>query len=145
MQRTAPFRILAVALVAMAALALSACGESKEEKALTAVCTAKADIQAQVDDLKMLTPGTFTTTKVQDGVQAIGDDLRTIQDNLPTLSDSARQQVKSANETFRSEFASVGVEIAKTISAEDAAAQLKQSFADLAAAYEQAFASVQCN
>ena len=44
-------RFLAVAALALA-LILAACGESKEDKAQTSVCSARADIKAQVDELK---------------------------------------------------------------------------------------------
>lgn len=133
-----------VALVAIVLVVVNPFGETEEEKALTAVCSAKADIQTKVDELKMITPASFTTQGVQDAVSAIGDDLRTIQDSLPTLTDDARTQVKAANDKFRSQFVSLASQIARSITAEDAAAQLKTAFADLADSYKQAYDSVQC-
>ena len=43
---------------------LTACGESSEEKAQNTVCDAREDISTQVDDLKAITPATFTTDAV---------------------------------------------------------------------------------
>ena len=47
--------IASLLLVLIAALALGACGESKEDKAKSTVCDARADIGKQVDKLKGLT------------------------------------------------------------------------------------------
>ncbi|MBI5310616.1 MAG: hypothetical protein HZB14_06260 [Actinobacteria bacterium] len=144
MPRSALKQPLTIALAMFAAALLAGCGESKEEKALNAVCSAKAGIETAVGDLKAITPATFTSQQVQNSIQSIRDDLSTIQENVPALSDSARQQVQTANQQFRSELTAVAAEILKTLSAQDAATKLQQSFTDLAAAYEQAYASVQC-
>lgn len=133
-----------VAVVAIVLVVVNPFAESEQDKALTAVCSAKADIQKQVDSLKTLTPATFTTQQVQDAVKAIGDDLSTIQDNLPTVTEQSRSQITTANQRFRAEFLNVAGQVARSITAKDAAAQLKSSFADLASAYQQAYQSVKC-
>lgn len=139
------FAILGVvALVAIVLVIVNPFAESEEEKALTAVCNSKVEIQKQVDSLKSITPATFTTQEVQDSITAIGDELGVIRENIPTLADDVRADVQAANQKFRSSFLSITAQVAKTLSAEDAAAQLKQAFTELATAYGQAFASVKC-
>ena len=52
--------IAVVLITLVAALGLGACGESKQDKAKTSVCSAQSDIRKEVDKLKGLTPSTVT-------------------------------------------------------------------------------------
>jgi len=67
------------AIVALAlCLVVSACGESAEEKAQSTVCSARADIKQQTDELKGMTLTTATLDGVRANLNAIRDDLDTI-------------------------------------------------------------------
>ena len=68
--------IAAVLIALLAALALGACGESKEDKAKSTVCDARADISKEVDQLTGLTASTVTVD---------GDVLISMGDNLVGL------------------------------------------------------------
>ena len=101
----ARLRAMTRALTIIAILAaglLTACGESSEEKAQTTVCDARADISAQVDDLKAITPATFSTDAVSKSLSAIQSDLSDIRGAQSDLSDDRRQQVEDATKTFTS-------------------------------------------
>ena len=69
-----------ILVLVAAALALAACGESTQDKAQSQVCDARADIGKQVDDLKALTPATFTTDAVTKSLDAIRSDLSKMND-----------------------------------------------------------------
>src|SRR3954467_10603424 len=93
-----PVRRSALALLLAAALGVAACGESDQEKAQKKVCSARADISKQVDELKSLTPTTATVDGVRQNVNAIQDDLKDIASARGTLSADRRAQVKTATE-----------------------------------------------
>jgi uncharacterized protein YjbJ (UPF0337 family) len=129
----------------LVALALAGCGDSAEEKAQASVCNARDDIQKQVDDLKALTPATFTTDAVSQSLQAIESDLDDMKNAQSDLSGDRRQQVESANQAFASQVQDVVKDIGTSLSASDAKTQLTQALQQLAAGYEQAFSRIDCN
>jgi uncharacterized protein YjbJ (UPF0337 family) len=137
--------IACLLLALVAALALGACGESKEDKAKSAVCDARSDISKQVDKLKGLTVSTVTIDGVQESLKAIRSDLTKIKDAQGDLSSDRRQQVEDANKAFTSQVQSVVGSVGKSTSLSDAKAQLTSAVQDLAAAYQQSFARVDCN
>jgi hypothetical protein len=73
-----PLLLLVVVLVP--ALGLAACGQSAADKAKSQVCSARADINKQIDYLKGLTLQTATTTGIKNSLTAIGNDLTKIKD-----------------------------------------------------------------
>jgi uncharacterized protein YjbJ (UPF0337 family) len=137
--------IACLLLAVVAALALGACGESKEDKAKSAVCDARSDISKQVDKLKGLTVSTVTIDGVQESLKAIRSDLSKIKDAQGDLSSDRRQQVEDANKAFTSQVQSVVGSVGKSTSLSDAKAQLTSAVQNLAAAYQQSFARVDCS
>jgi uncharacterized protein YjbJ (UPF0337 family) len=137
--------IACLLLALVAAFALGACGESKEDKAKSAVCDARSDISKQVDKLKGLTVSTVTIDGVQESLKAIRSDLSKIKDAQGDLSSDRRQQVEDANKAFTSQVQSIVGSVGKSTSLSDAKAQLTSAVQDLAAAYQQSFARVDCS
>jgi len=138
--------VIAFLLLALvAALGLSACGESKEDKAKSTVCDARADISKQVDQLKGLTVSTVTIDGVQSSLKAIRGDLSKIADAQGDLSGDRRQQVQDATKTFTSQLQSIAGSVVKSQSLSDAKAQLTSALQQLGAAYKQSFARVDCS
>ena len=136
-------RLLLVSLLGLG-LALGACGESDEEKAKADVCDARDDIRANVRELQDLTLGSATVDKVKASLEAIGDDLKKIADAQDQLSGSDKKKVQEANQAFKSKLKTLGGEVGRSVSLEDAAQQLKSDFADLATTYQQALAPIDC-
>jgi hypothetical protein len=137
---------IAVPLIALlAALGLGACGESKQDKAKSSVCSARSDMSKQVDQLKGLTASTVTIDGVQSSLKAIRDDLAKIKDAQGDLSGSRRQQVEDATKTFTSQVQSVAGSIGKSTSISDAKAQLTSALQQLGDAYKQSFARLDCS
>ena len=137
---------IAVLLVALlAALGLGACGESKEDKAKSAVCDARSDISKQVDKLKGLTASTVTVDGVQQSLKTISSDLSKIKDAQGDLSDERRQQVQDANKAFTSQLQSIVGSVGKSTSLSDAKSQLTSATQQLATAYQQSFARIDCS
>jgi hypothetical protein len=127
------------------ATGLGACGESDEEKAQNEVCDARADIQQQVDELSGLSLETATLEGVQKNLTAIRDDVRQIGDARGDLSDERKQQVESATKAFTSQLQSIAGDIGRSLSVADARTELESAFDQLASAYEQSFAKVDCS
>ena len=136
--------LLVVVLALVTALALAACGQSAADKAKSQVCSARADINKQIDYLKGLTVQTATTTGIKNSLKAIGDDLTKIKDAQPQLNAERKQQVQSANQAFRSELESVVNNIGINLSISNAEAQLKTAVKQLAQSYQQTFAAINC-
>jgi membrane peptidoglycan carboxypeptidase len=137
--------IALASLAVVAALAIGACGESKEDKAKKTVCNARADISKQVDQLKGLTISTATADDVQQSVKAINSDLSKIKDAQDDLSDDRRQQVEAATKSFTSQLQSIIESLGSSTSLRDAASQLTSATQQLATAYEQSFAPIDCS
>jgi membrane peptidoglycan carboxypeptidase len=137
--------IAPVLLALVAAVALGSCGESKQDKAKNTVCSARADIGKQVDQLKGLTISTATADAVQKSVQAIRSDLSKIKDAQGDLSDERRQQVQAANKAFTSQVQSIVKSLGSSTSLSDAKTQLTSATQQLAAAYQQSFARIDCS
>jgi Tfp pilus assembly protein PilP len=136
---------LTLVLGLVAALALAACGESAQDKAKKQVCSARDDIQKQVNELKSLTPATATTSGIKDNLTAIQNDLNKIADAQGDLNADRKKQVQQANDKFVSEFKSIASNLGSNLSVGDARAQLKAAAQQLASAYQSSFAGVNCD
>ena len=136
-----PFLLIAL----LGAVALGACGESKEDKAKSTVCDARADISKQVDQLKGLTVSTVTIDGVQNSLKAISSDLSKIKDAQGDLSGDRRQQVQDATKTFTSQVQSIAGSVGKSTSLSEAKTQLTSALQQLGDAYKQSFARVDCS
>jgi hypothetical protein len=135
---------IVVLLALFATLALSACGESKQDKAKGTVCDARADLSKQVDKLKGLTVSTVTADGVQSSLNAISSDLSKIAGAQGDLSADRRKQVQDATKTFTSQVQDIAGSVGKSTSVSDAKAQLTSALQQLGDAYKQSFAKVDC-
>jgi len=141
MKLSIPFVVLAL----LACLAVGACGQSKQDKAKSTVCDARADISKQVDKLKGLTPSTVTIDGVQSSLKAISSDLSKIKDAQGDLSADRRKQVEDATKTFTSQVQSIAGSIGRSTSLSQAKTQLSSALQQLGTAYKQSFAGVDCS
>ena len=124
---------------------LGACGESDEEQAQDAVCDARASIQNQVDELSGLTLDTATVASVGDSLNAIRDDLEQIAEAQGDLNDERKQEVESANKEFTSQLQSIAKNLTSSLSVSGAKEQFQAALTQLADAYRQSFAAVDCS
>jgi hypothetical protein len=137
-------RPLLLVVVLVPALALAACGQSAADKAKSQVCSARTDINKQLNYLQGLTLATATTTGIQNSLEAIGNDLTKIKDAQPQLNAERKQQVQSANQAFRSELETVVNNIGTNVSLSNAETRLKTAVQQLAQSYKQTFAAINC-
>ena len=131
--------------VVMLAFALGACGESDEEKAQNTICDAKTDIGEQVDELKAVTPATITGDDVRQNLDAIKTDLKNIEAAQGDLSSDRRSEAEAANKEFSSSVQGIVGQLGSSLSAADAKEQLVTALNQLAAAYQKAFAPLNCD
>jgi hypothetical protein len=135
-----------VGIALIVALALAACGgESAEERAQKQVCSARADIKKQVDELKSTTISTASLDGVQQNLQAIGKSLSTIAGAQKDLKGDRKQDVQAATQAFKTEVASVGRELVTSLSAADAKQQIQTALQGLATSYRKALAPIDCS
>ncbi len=140
MSRT--FAVVVLALV----LTVSACGgDSAEERAQKKVCSARADIKKQVDDLKSTTISTVTVDGVQSNLQAIGKSLSQMAEAQKDLKGDRKQEIQAATQSFKSAVTSVGRNLITSLSASDAKEQIQTALQGLATSYQKALAPIDCS
>lgn len=142
----------AVAALLVSMLALSACGESAQEKALAQVCKARSDISAQITKLEALTLSTNTANEAKAGFEAISKDLTKIKDEQSALAPARREQVQKATDTFESQLSSIAAGLVSSLGSgsieaqlKNAGPQLKSAFSMLTADYKQALGPISCS
>jgi hypothetical protein len=132
---------------AAAALLAGGCGgQSASDKAASQVCDAKADIQKQIDGLRTAGTSGILVGKVQTALRAIQSDLSSIATAIPDLADDRRQQVQTANATFKQALSEAAGTLVSGLSmdADDAGGQVTAALSQLASSYTTAFAPVAC-
>lgn len=118
---------------------------SQEEKALQAVCSARADIQNRVDNLASTTVTNFTVDGFKSDVNGIVNDLKTIKDNQSELDVDRKQQIQQATEQFGSEVSSTLRSLGTSLSLENAQAKLKTAGQQLIDSYKATLQPVDCS
>lgn len=137
--------IVAIAIAVIAGALLAACGQSKQDKAQSQVCSARADIKKQVDTLSGMTASTFTLDGVKSSLQSISGDVKKITDAQGDLSGDRQDKVKQANAEFKSSVQSVTGSLLRSLSLSGAQQQLKTAASQLRASYEKALAPIDCS
>jgi Tfp pilus assembly protein PilP len=132
-------------LALASALILSACGESAEEKAQNTVCSARADIKKQVDELKGLTATTVSLDGVQANLKAIRKNLEKIRGAQGDLKGDRKQQAKTATEAFATQVKGVGKQVVAGLTASEGKQQIKTALDGLAAGYKSALGPIDCS
>jgi hypothetical protein len=144
-----------IAVLLTAGLVFAGCGGSDNDKAvseggsqqdqtMSQVCAARADIKKQLDTLTSMTASTFTADGVKTSLQSIRDDLKTLASAQRGLTGDRKQAIQQANSQFKTTVESVGSTLLKSLSASDAAAQLKSAAGELKTSYEKALAPIDC-
>ena len=135
---------LALIVVSCGAFALSACGESKEDKAKKQVCSARSDISKQIDSLKTLTISSSTPDDVKAALNTIKGDLSKMKDAQPDLAPDRKQQVQTATKTFESQLQQIVPSTVNGLSVTNAKTQIQSAVTSLEAAYKQALEPINC-
>jgi hypothetical protein len=138
-------RSMVLCLAVVVAVAVAGCGESKADKAKKQVCSARSDIQKQVNELKSLTPTTVTADKVKSSLSSIQDDLKKITAAQGDLNAERKKQVQSANQEFSSQLQSIAGSFGSSLSLSQVATQLQSALQQLGTAYQTTFAKVDCS
>jgi gas vesicle protein len=137
-----PVAVLAITTVLAAAAGCG--GGSSADTAKTNACNAKADINTQVTKLQNLPPSLSSLDTAKTALQKIQKDLSTIDDSVPDVTGDLKDQLKAANEAFKSQVTQVTQDITSAQAATDAAGTLTAAGQQLATQYQQAFADVKC-
>ena len=136
---------LTLTLTVCAALALSACGTSKEDDAKASVCKAREDIRKQVTELQNVTAGTPTPAALKAVLDAIGKDLKQIKDAQGDLKGERQAEVKKAKQQFESALTQITQNFAKDLSVTDARARLAKVSTAVALAFQTALQPIDCS
>ena len=137
-------RQLTVVVLALA-LVVSACGgESADKKAQKSVCSARANIKKQVDELKSTTISTASVDGVKANLKSIRDNLAQMTKAQKDLKGKRKQQVQSANQAFKTEVSGVARQLGKSVTLSAGADQIKTALQSLATGYQSALAPIDC-
>jgi flagellar basal body-associated protein FliL len=133
-----------LAVVAIGLVVFFATRTSKEEKALQAVCTARADIKTQVNNLASTNVSNFTVNGFKASVNSIRADLQTIKDNQADLGKDRKAEIQQANSQFTSSVTSTLKSLGTSLSINNAQDKLKQVGQGLISAYQSSLEPVDC-
>jgi flagellar biosynthesis/type III secretory pathway M-ring protein FliF/YscJ len=145
MRHVFPTRLVLSALViAFMGGALAGCGESKQDKAKKAVCSARSEIEKSVNDLRSLTL-TVTVDGVKNDISSIQTNLKKMVDNQKELASDRKDKVTSATQAFGQQLKSIASGLTSNLSLTNAASQVKTAGASLQSAYTSALAPIDCS
>jgi hypothetical protein len=133
-----------VVLLLAGSLAITACGESAQEKAKAEVCSARADISHQLNMLTSLTASTISPTAVKTGVEAVANDLSKIKKAQGNLAPARKEQVQAATHTFETQLSTILTGITSNLSLSNAEAQFKSALSQLATSYKSTLGPINC-
>ena len=138
-------RTITLVLVAFAALGMSACGTSKEDKAQASVCKARTDIGRQITALEGLKADTQSSAQAKASLSAIGEDLTKIKAAQADLSASRKKETGTANAQFAAAATQIAQRLDQGSSLKDAAAHLSAAAAALGQAYKATIKQFGCS
>jgi hypothetical protein len=146
---------------ACAALALIGCGSSSDEgssatatptqapasaqdRAASQVCSARGDIQTQVQTLSSLTAGGATKADVTTALTAIQTDLQKMKTAQPDLAPERKQQVQDAATAFGTQLKDIVQQTVAGLSKTDAKTQATNAAASLESAVKESLQPIDC-
>jgi uncharacterized protein YPO0396 len=134
------------AVVALALLAAAGCGSSQSasDKAKSQACSAISDIKTQVTTLKGLPLSTSSVNTAKTALQKIDSNLKTIKNAAPSVKGDLKNQLQTADATFKTQVQQITQSITSASSLSSAATALTTAGTTLETSYQQAFASVKC-
>jgi hypothetical protein len=142
----------AMAVLCVGSLGLAGCGESSEEKATKAVCSATAEINTNIQKLQGLAISPNFPAEAKSSVEAIGKSVDKIRESTPNLSSTHKQEIEAANKAFGAEIATITRAVVSAASSSNlnaalksAEPQIKASLNKLASDYKKAFEALKCS
>ena len=153
--------LITLIVCACAALALIGCGSSSDEgssgtpaptqaapsaqdRAASQVCSARGDIETQVQTLSSLTAGSATKADVTSALSAIQSDLQKMKDAQPDLAPERKQQVQDAATAFGTQLKDIVRQTVAGLSKTDAKTQATNAAASLESAVKESLQPIDC-
>jgi hypothetical protein len=153
--------LIILIVCACAVLALVGCGSSSDEgssataaptqaaasaqdRAASQVCSARGDIQTQVQTLTSLSAGSATKADVTTALSAIQTDLQKMKNAQPDLAPERKQQVQDAATAFGTQLKDVLKQTVAGLSKTDAQTQAKNAAASLESAVKESLQPIAC-
>lgn len=138
--------------LAIGSVAISGCGESKEEKAAKAVCWSVSTITAELTKLESLPVSSSLPEEVKGSLNTIQDSIGSIKEQAPNLEAARRAEIEAANAGFNADLAGIAGSVLQASKAsnlqsglQSAAGEVKSAAAKAATGYQQAFHELKCS
>jgi hypothetical protein len=142
----------AIAVLLTSVLGLVACGESSEEKATKAVCSATKEIQTQLKKLETLPISSNFPTEAKASVEAITKSAKKIEESASKLPAARQEEVNAASKAFQTEIVTITTSVASATKSSNletalkqAGPQIKASLSKLSSDYKKAFEALKCS
>ena len=138
--------VLLTVLALAALVTATGCGDSQSEadKAKSQACDAVSDVNKQIATLKDLPLETSSVDTAKKALQQIQTDLNTISTAAPDVTGDLKNQLQSANATFKNEVQQAAESVTSASSLTSAATAISTAGSSLETSYRQAFAGVKC-
>lgn len=117
---------------------------SAQDRAASQVCSARGDIQTQVQTLTSLSAGTATKADVTSALSAIQADLQKMKDAQPDLAPDRKQQVQDAATAFGTQLKDIIKQTIAGLSKNDAKTQATNAAASLKSAVTESLQPIKC-
>ena len=131
--------------VLLGSLVLVGCGgKSKEDKAISQVCSARADISKQVNKLSNLSLSANVGTEVKDALNAIKNDLASMADAHKDLAADRKQEVQTATQDFTNQIASIASDLTSGLTVAEAQTKVQSALTQLGNSYKQTLGTIKC-
>ena len=137
-------KLQATAVVAVT-LALVGCGESASDKAKKKVCSARADIQTQINTLQKLPVSLSSVDAAKTSLTAIKNDVQTIAGAQGDLKGARKQSVQDANAKFKSQIEQIVTQFTTNLNLSQAQQQVKSAGTQLADSYKASLGKIDCS
>lgn len=140
--RHALFSFLALALTAVV---VGGCGESKQDKAKDTVCNSVTAINGSINSLKTLNAQTATVDGIKSEVTTIQDNLTRIKDAEKDLAADRKAQVSAGVTQFSAQLQSIGQGLTSNLTPASAKQQVTAAATQLDAAFTAALKPIDCS
>jgi chromosome segregation ATPase len=137
--------LLSALVIAFMGGALAGCGESKQDKAKKAVCSARSEIEKSINNLRSLTLTTASVDGIKNDISSIQTNLKKMVDNQKELASDRKDKVTSGTQAFGQQLKSIAGGLTSNLSLSNAASQVKTAGTSLQSAYTSALAPINCS
>lgn len=133
-----------VAVIVLGLIIFFATRTSPEQKALEAVCGARANIETRVNNISQTTIENFTLDAFKEDIEGIRRDVQTISENEEKVKPDRRKNLETANAAFKNELLTTLKTLGTSLSLKNAEIKLTNAAEQLVESYRENLEPIDC-